>query len=670
METEQASYARPRSEMMSTNSLKRKPETKIWIPAITSALILTVLILGCYQKISDSGNPNFVNQTDQRMTLSEKDLNNFGSSMKVIDGQAESHYKMALYFQRRKKHKFAIEELKIAIRLNPLFTNAYNAMGVSYDNLGHYSQAIGCYRSALKLDPALDYVHNNLGYSYLLKNNLDAAIAAFQKAIELNENNKRYRSNLGLAYVMKDQYDKAYAQFRIIEGDTGAKEKMAKLLDKLGKEKPDHYLAKYSDSEHNREKSESQSPVVIRRKIHDEETKSLIKADHSVQKSEDQEIKDEQIPLSDKEALLKPDKDVSRIDETGISKSHSRDASAKNPEIIDLKKVKSLESTDKRAHRELQIVSKHYNQTAYSEFIEEDNAENKIAATDVDPIQIIAAEDQKPPTINEKARPETKTDIQKAKDSSVSSDRVYSISAVELVSDPVSEKKSSAESVKSETSRNEDANRIQNTVEPKVIEVDESYYQDAKETVIVTPAKSKDTKSDLTGTNHTILKKKQPSVYAQAAPTITSTDRKTDDEIVQSGPYQWNGQSNLAAKETDLTENSKSEDITVEIEIIVANGNGVNGAAGRFRAYLKSKGYKVAKVTNANSFDHASTKIFYCNGGKKDVYKLLQQIPFVLDQRSIIELKNLKNRFKIIIGKDQIKHDKIISRSIHRKPKS
>jgi len=77
----------------------------------------------------------------------------------------------------------------------------------------------------------------------------------------------------------------------------------------------------------------------------------------------------------------------------------------------------------------------------------------------------------------------------------------------------------------------------------------------------------------------------------------------------------------------------------------------------------------VAKVTNANSFDHASTKVFYCNGDKKDVYEFLKKIPFVLDQQSIIELKNLKNRIKIIIGKDQVKHDKIISRTIHRKCK-
>jgi Tfp pilus assembly protein PilF len=670
VEAEQASYTRPGSEMMSTNSLKSRPKTKMWIPTVTSALILTVLIFGCYQKISGDSNPNFVNQTNQRMTLSEKDLNKFGDSMKVIDGQAESHYKMALYFQGRKKHKFAIDELKKAVQLNPLFTKAYNAMGVSYDKLGNYSQAVSCYRSALKLDSKLDYVHNNLGYSYLLKNELDKAIAAFQKAIELNENNKRYRSNLGLAYVMKDQYDEAYAQFRMIEGDTEAKEKMAKLLDKLGKEKPDHYLAKYSDSEHNREKSENQSSVVIRRKIIDEETKFSTEADVSTQKPKEQEIKDQQFSANDKKALLNPDKDVPRIDDTGMNKGYSSNASAKNPEIEDLKTVKSLESIDKQANRELQTVSKQSDQTAYSEFMEADTAENKIAAIDTNPIQIIATENQKPSNLNEEPTFKIKTETQEAKNSSVSSDKAYSILAIELVPDPVSGKNTSAESVKSKTSRYKDANRVHNTIEPKVIEVDESYRQDAKENAIVSPARYRELKSDLTGTNQTILKEKQPSVYAQAAPPIAATDKKIDDEMVQSGSSQWNGQSNLAAKKTYLTKNSKSEDITAEIEIIVANGNGVNGAAGRFRTYLKSKGFMVAKVINANSFDHASTKIFYCNGGKNDVYKLLQHIPFVLDQRSIIELKGLKNRFKIIIGKDQIKHDKIISRSIHRKPKS
>jgi hypothetical protein len=62
----------------------------------------------------------------------------------------------------------------------------------------------------------------------------------------------------------------------------------------------------------------------------------------------------------------------------------------------------------------------------------------------------------------------------------------------------------------------------------------------------------------------------------------------------------------------------------------------------------------VAKVTNANSFDHG----------------LLQKIPLVPDQKSIIELKNMGSRIKIIIGKDLVKQDKIISRTIYQKRKS
>jgi Flp pilus assembly protein TadD len=661
VEDKQASYAKPMVEIMSTNSLKRKPKTKKWIPAVTSALILIVLILGCYQKVNNSGSPYDLRRKKQSAEISQEDLNKFGSSVKVIDGQAESHYKMALHFQRRKKHKLAIEELKDAVKLNPLFVKAYNAMGVSYDNLRRYSQAIRCYHSALKLDPKLDYVHNNLGYSYLLKNELDAAIVAFQKAIELNDNNKRYRNNLGLAYIMKDQSDKAYEQFKIVEDEIRAKEKLARLLDKLGKEKPDQHLAKDSNSGGTRKKSERKTPVVIRRKIeaNTNTPQSLIKAGISVQKPKDQEIKDEQFSLSDKKAFLNPDKDKAPLDETKPSTGYSRAALVKNQEIADPKKVKSLESIEKQAHRELQTESKQSDQPGPCEFCKEDTAKSDSTAIGgANPIQIPTMEISKPSRLSEKPVTEIKADIHEAKQSAVSSDPVYYLSAVEVVAEPDSEKNTSAESVKSKTSVYENANRVQSTIEPKVIEVEESYYPDAKETATVTPARSKKTKAAFIETNQTISEEKQPSVYAAATPIITSTDKKIDRKRIQDTRSQRKEALSLAAKEKDLKKNFKSEDTIVEVEIEIANGNGVNGAAGRFGRYLKSKGFKVPKVTNANSFDHATTKIFYCNGDIKNVYKLLQQIPFVPDQRSIIELKNMGSGIKIIIGKDLIKHDK------------
>lgn len=670
MEDKQAFYAKPKVEIMSTNSLKRKPKTKIWIPAVISALILVVLILGCYQKIKDSSNPYFVSQAEQNITLSDKDLNKFGSSMKVIDGQAESQYKLALYFQRRKKHKLAIEELKKAVQLNPSFAKAYNAMGVSYDNLRRYSQAIGCYQSALKLDPKLDYVYNNLGYSYLLNNELDEAIVAFEKAIELNDNRKRYRNNLGLAYVMKDQYDKAYEQFKIVEGEAEAEEKLAKLLDKLGKEKHHQYLAKDSNLGSARKKSERKTPVVIRRKIKNNELQPLIKADASDQKQKDQEIKDTQFSHSDKNAFLPPVKNKAPLDQTETSTGYNRVASAKNEEITDPKKAESLESIEKEGYHKLQTESKQFDQPTRCEFCEDETAESDNAAIGINQIQIIPAENQKPSNIRKKPSVEAKADVYKAEESSVSSDPVYHISAAELVPDPTFEKNVSTESAETKSFANESANRVQNTVEAKVIEVEESYYQDSKEIVTVTPARSKKTKTDLIETNKTVSEEKQLLAYTEAVSTITSTDKKIHHKRIQNKRSQREETLSLAAKEKDLEENPKSDDIIVEVEIEIANGNGVNGAAGRFGRYLKSRGFKVAKVTNANSFDHATTKIFYCNGDIKNVYRLFKKIPLLPDQRSIIELKNMGSRIKIIIGKDLVKHDKIISSAIYKKRKS
>ena len=91
---------------------------------------------------------------------------------------------------------------------------------------------------------------------------------------------------------MNDQYDKAYEQFKIVEDETEAEEKLAKLLDKLGKEKPDQYFAKDSNSGRTREKSEDKKQAVVRLKIEDNTSKSFLEADILAQKVKSQEKED------------------------------------------------------------------------------------------------------------------------------------------------------------------------------------------------------------------------------------------------------------------------------------------------------------------------------------------------------------------------------------------
>jgi tetratricopeptide (TPR) repeat protein len=183
-----------------------------------------LFIGGCYLKGNSSGSA----------PLANKDITNFFSSVKKIDGQAESHYKMAIYFQQRKRHKIAIDELSKAIQCDPTMTKAYNAMGISYNKLRNYERAVYCYKLALKIDPSLDYVYNNLGFSYFRQGKLDSAIDAFKNAIALNGQKERYHNNLGLAYAKKSLFYQAFAEFVLATDEARAHFNLAKIYYDLG----------------------------------------------------------------------------------------------------------------------------------------------------------------------------------------------------------------------------------------------------------------------------------------------------------------------------------------------------------------------------------------------------------------------------------------------------
>jgi tetratricopeptide (TPR) repeat protein len=195
-------------------------------------LTLTVFLMGCYSK------DNLVHHNPhQKRTagdISNENVNTFLSSIRKIDGDAEAKYRMARHFQQKNRHKIAIEELKGIIHVDPFFVKAYNALGVSYDQLGDYKNAIYFYKLALKIDPNLDYVHNNLGLAYLHYGQYDSAVASFEKAIALNAQNKRFHNNLGYAYAKKKQYKLAIIQFRITGNEYSANYKLGQILYREG----------------------------------------------------------------------------------------------------------------------------------------------------------------------------------------------------------------------------------------------------------------------------------------------------------------------------------------------------------------------------------------------------------------------------------------------------
>ena len=191
--------------------------------------ILLILLLSC-SFLFTTGCSGLRDWWGYDASTVNNDLNQFYSSVRPVNGNVESDYRLARYFQKRGKHKFAVDELLNAIRKDPSFIKAYNALGVSYDYLGQFDLAVKSYKFALQLNPELDYVHNNLGYSYLLNGDLNSAIDAFRKAVALNGTNKRYHNNLGLAFARKGQTDMAFEEFKLAGNESSTQYKMAQTF--------------------------------------------------------------------------------------------------------------------------------------------------------------------------------------------------------------------------------------------------------------------------------------------------------------------------------------------------------------------------------------------------------------------------------------------------------
>jgi Flp pilus assembly protein TadD len=400
-----------------------------------------IFLASCYSK------NNFVYKNPQQEktaeNISSENVNKFLSSVRKVDGEAEAKYRMGIYFQGKNKHKIAIEELKEVILIDPFFVKAYNALGVSYDQLRQFKNAIHFYKLAIKIDPNLGYVYNNLGFSYFLTKDYDRAIDAFHKAIALDEKNKRFRNNLGLVYAKKGEYELALAQFIITGNEASANYKLGQILYKEGKYE----------------------------------------------------------------------------------------------------------------------VARKYNAKSF---------------------QIKAPSHIAP---------------------SVSSDGIEKDPQPEIIP------------------------------EPSIHESGTSQKQDEKAAEI----KGMDFDAKSTQSNYT-----ETSIISENQ--LSSIENSEE------------------VNEISNKKNRTSKDYTVEFEIEISNGNGVDGMAKRLGNYLTKKGFKVTRLRNARSFNHETTKIFYYNGGgyAQDVSRLLKEIPVECDKKNLIELKQTGKHIKILIGKDIIPYDSVI----------
>ena len=94
------------------------------------------------------------------------------------------------------------------------------------------------------------------------------------------------------------------------------------------------------------------------------------------------------------------------------------------------------------------------------------------------------------------------------------------------------------------------------------------------------------------------------------------------------------------------------------VEIEISNGNGAYRMARKVSYFLKEKGLKVTRLTNANNFNHPETRIFYQKEYSEAADHVAEHLPVLRSKEETEKFDRPNIKVKILIGKDLIPHHK------------
>ncbi|MEK7831295.1 MAG: tetratricopeptide repeat protein, partial [Acidobacteriota bacterium] len=135
---------------------------------------------------------------------------------------AQNMFEDAVELHEKGRLDGAIEKLVAATVTQPNFSEAYNLLGVCFDEKSQYSQAQEEYKKALKIESNNARFLNNAGYSYYLSGDYGNSVKHYKRGLKITPNDRRMHNNIGLAYGRKGDYDKAREHFVTAVGEVGA----------------------------------------------------------------------------------------------------------------------------------------------------------------------------------------------------------------------------------------------------------------------------------------------------------------------------------------------------------------------------------------------------------------------------------------------------------------
>lgn len=131
----------------------------------------------------------------------------------TVKGSADEHNLKGAELLEAGDYGAAAEEFKMAIEVDPKFSDGYYNLGKVYSQIKDYDQALASYKKAIELDPDNARYHYNLAIVYGLKGETSRSEQEYLAAISLDPYYDKAHNNLGALYVKMDKLNEALIEF-------------------------------------------------------------------------------------------------------------------------------------------------------------------------------------------------------------------------------------------------------------------------------------------------------------------------------------------------------------------------------------------------------------------------------------------------------------------------
>jgi tetratricopeptide (TPR) repeat protein len=146
---------------------------------------------------------------------------------------AEAKGKADIPIEQQQLQDKARKAYQQALRIDPKYVPAYQALANLYLDMHDYDHAIATLEKGVQVAPNDALLHFDLGMTHCRKKEFTAGLPDLKKAMELDPENRLYVDTLGYTLARAGQQDEALAVFTRVHGKAMAHYMLARMLEHM-----------------------------------------------------------------------------------------------------------------------------------------------------------------------------------------------------------------------------------------------------------------------------------------------------------------------------------------------------------------------------------------------------------------------------------------------------